>query len=62
MVFNFHINRVKDYFIALRPHIILMSIPCWLIGVSLAYSNGYFNFLNALLTLVGALFLHLSVN
>ncbi|MCS7243399.1 MAG: prenyltransferase [Candidatus Calescibacterium sp.] len=62
MVFNFRINRVKDYFIALRPHIILMSIPCWLIGVSLAYNNGYFNFLNAFLTLVGALFLHLSVN
>lgn len=39
-----------------------MSIPCWFIGVSLAYSKGYFDIQNAVLSLIGALVLHLCVN
>ncbi|MCS7165650.1 MAG: prenyltransferase [Candidatus Calescibacterium sp.] len=62
MNLNFSISRIKDYFLALRPHIIIMSVPCWFIGVSLAIDKGYFNLTNAILTLIGALFLHLSVN
>ncbi|MFN4219807.1 MAG: prenyltransferase [bacterium] len=54
--------RIREYLQALRPHIVLMSIPCWLIGLSLAYSKGYFNLTNAVLTLIGAILLHLSVN
>lgn len=62
MIVNFSLSRIGLYFVALRPHIVLMSVPCWFIGVSLAYSKGNFNLLNSILTLIGALFLHLSVN
>ncbi len=56
------ISVIKDYFLSIRPHIVLTSVPCWLLGVSLAYSKGYFNLSNAILALIGVLFLHLSVN
>ncbi|MFN3477836.1 MAG: prenyltransferase, partial [bacterium] len=62
MVFNFGLLRIREYLQALRPHIVLMSVPCWLVGLSLAYSKGYFNFTNAILALIGAILLHLSVN
>lgn len=62
MVFDFRLSRLGEYLWALRPHIVLMSIPCWFMGISLAYNQGYFNFINAILTLIGALLLHLSVN
>lgn len=62
MVFNFQINRIGEYIVALRPHIILMSVPCWFIGLLMALNRGYFDLLNAVLTLIGALVLHLSVN
>jgi len=55
-------KRIVDYFIALRPYLTLMSIPCWFVGFSLAYNQNYTNFLNGFLALIGALLLHLSVN
>jgi len=55
-------QRIIEYFVALRPYLALMSVPCWFLGFSLGYNQGYTNFFNSFLALIGALLLHLSVN
>ncbi|KPK90443.1 hypothetical protein AMJ80_08385 [bacterium SM23_31] len=53
---------VKTYFLETRPHFLILSVVLIFLSVSMAWYDGIFNLGDALLTLLGLLLLHTSVN
>jgi 1,4-dihydroxy-2-naphthoate octaprenyltransferase len=53
---------VKDYFLETRPQFLILSLVLALLGASMAFADGYLHMFYAVLTFVGLLLLHISVN
>lgn len=52
----------KYYFLETRPQFLILSLVLAILGTGMALANGYFNLTYAILTFVGLLLLHISVN
>lgn len=53
---------LKIYFLETRPHFLILSVVLIFLSASMAWHDGVFNFGDILLTLLGLLLLHTSVN
>lgn len=53
---------LKAYFLETRPQFLMLSIVLIILSTSIAFYDGVFNLKYTLLTLVGLLLLHISVN
>ena len=54
--------KFKLWFLETRPRFLLLSLVLVLVGTAVALHEGYFDWLRFVLTLLGLLFAHLSVN
>ena len=53
---------LKIYFLESRPNFLILSVVLVILGTSIAWYDGVFNLRYSLLTLLGLLLLHISVN
>src|SRR4030042_5892414 len=53
---------LKTYFLETRPQFLVLSLVLIILSTSMAFYDGVFNLKYTLLTLVGLLLLHISVN
>jgi 1,4-dihydroxy-2-naphthoate octaprenyltransferase len=54
--------KLKTWFLEIRPEFLLLSIALVLLGTSISWHEGHFNLLKFLLTALGLLLAHTSVN
>jgi 1,4-dihydroxy-2-naphthoate octaprenyltransferase len=54
--------KLKIWFLETRPEFLLLSIILVLLGTAISWNEGYFNLLKFLLTILGLLLAHTSVN
>jgi 1,4-dihydroxy-2-naphthoate octaprenyltransferase len=54
--------KLKTWFLAVRPQFLVLSVVLAFLGTSLAWYNGHFNLGLALLSFIGLLLAHVSVN
>lgn len=54
--------KLKIWFAETRPQFLLLSIVLIFLGTSIAWYDNFFNFWHALLSFIGLLLLHISVN
>jgi 1,4-dihydroxy-2-naphthoate octaprenyltransferase len=54
--------RLKIWFLETRPQFLLLSVTLVLLGTAISWRGGYFNWLKFVLTLVGLVLAHASVN
>jgi len=54
--------KLKVWFLETRPQFLLLSVALSFLGISIAWYDGYFHLGYALLTFVGLLLCHISVN
>jgi 1,4-dihydroxy-2-naphthoate octaprenyltransferase len=54
--------RLKIWFLETRPQFLLLSVTLVLLGTAISWHEGYFNWLKFILTLVGLVLAHASVN
>ena len=54
--------KLKTWFLEIRPEFLLLSVALVLLGSAISWHEGYFNWLKFLLTTLGLLLAHTSVN
>lgn len=54
--------KLKTLFLETRPHFLILTPACFMVGVASAIHDGVFNPIHATLTLVGLILAHVSVN
>jgi len=54
--------KLKTWFLEIRPEFLLLSVVLVLLGSAISWNEGYFNWLKFLLTVLGLLLAHTSVN